>query len=242
MQLASVYAQRDPRWSHVHLGTPLAAADSTIGAYGCYVSCFAMVATGFGHGITPAELNRVLADRQLFLLGNQVADATLAAAFPVLSYAGTHEYRRAPADLDLLRSLLADPATAVILELDFDHDPTDGIQSHFVVAVACDRQRVTVADPWYGAVDDLAVNYGSDPSSVIQKFVVYRGPIREESMTQEQRAILDKLAALGANDQSIDAWLSRIGRAAEIGRALSATKRMPRVVRPMLAELAAIAG
>lgn len=63
----------------------------------------------------------------------------------------------------------------------------------------------------------------------------------EDEMTEAQRAIVDKMAALGADDASIDRWLSKIGRAAEIGRTLRATKRMPRVTRPLVDELVAIA-
>jgi len=49
--------------------------------------------------------------------------------------------QNSPADLSLLKTLLADPTLSVILEVDFNHNPGDGIQTHFVVAVDCDGKR-----------------------------------------------------------------------------------------------------
>ena len=253
--LPVVYSQRDARWGGVRLGYAGGPADSTVHNYGCYVTCFAMVATYHGHAVTPRELNELLVRRQLFLRSNLVGDHTLGLAVPALAYVASLEYRDRAADLGRLAELLGDAANSVILEVDFNHNPVDGVQTHFVVGVGCDGERVTVADPWYGTVEDLATHYGPDPARVIQKLVVYRGPVTaadgaatagvaaemEEEMTAEQRAILEKMAGLKAGAESIDGWLSRIGRAAEIGRALQATKRMPKVVRPLTAELARMA-
>src|SRR6266498_2141240 len=150
MDLPIIYSQRDPRWSHLRLGTPSALSASTIGSDGCYLTCFAMLATHYGHAITPPDLNALLITRKLFILHNLLADHTLAAAFPDLSYAGSLHYEDLPADLTRLHDLLSDPATAVILELDFNHSSIDGIQPHFVVALSCDGHQVTIADPWYG--------------------------------------------------------------------------------------------
>ena len=52
------------------------------------------------------------------------------------------------------------------------------------------------------------------------------GESDEMALTDDQRAVLDKLSALGAGADSIDKWLSRLGRGAEIGRELVATKRL----------------
>ena len=251
--LPVVYSQRDARWGGVRLGYEGGPADSTVHNYGCYVTCFAMVATYHGHAVTPGELNELLVRRQLFLRSNLVGDHTLGLAVPALAYVASLEYRDRAADLGRLAELLGDAANSVILEVDFNHNPVDGV--HFVVAVGCDGERVVVADPWFGTVGDLATHYGPDPASVIQKLVVYRGPVTaadgaatagvaaamEEEMTAGQRAILEKMAGLNAGAESIDGWLSRIGRAAEIGRELQGTKRMPKVVRPLTTELARMA-
>src|SRR5687768_6546795 len=104
--LPAVFSQRDPRWGHVRLGYGGGPADSTLHNYGCYVSCFAMVAAYHGHEVTPLELNGLLVHRQLFLQGNLVADHTLAAAVPALTYVASLQYRDGPADLGRLARLL----------------------------------------------------------------------------------------------------------------------------------------
>ena len=254
MQLPVIYSQRDPRWAQLRLGYSSAPPTSTIHDYGCYLTCFAMLATHYGHPTTPRDLNVLLASRGLFLGHNLVADQTLGVAFPDISYGGAFPYRHWPANLNRLQHLLSDPATSVVLELDFNHTLEDGVQTHFVVALSCDGHHVTIADPWYGAADDITTHYGPDPAQVIQKLVVYHGPVPaplpaqpttnptpEEPMTPDQRAILEKMATLNASSSSIDTWLSKIGRAVEIGRTLQSTRRLLKSIRPLSAELAALA-
>ena len=48
------FSQRDPRWKDNLLGTD---NSSTIGSYGCLLTCLTMVADAFGASETPATLN-----------------------------------------------------------------------------------------------------------------------------------------------------------------------------------------
>ena len=169
--LPQVYSQRDPRWASQRLGT---VNGTTIGQEGCYISCFAMLACYYGHNVTPADIDND-ATNKLYVDGNEATDDMLQKIFSDCQYQQSFDYSNTPADLSKLQALLSDPSISVILEIDFDHNPSDGIQSHFVIAVDCDGTNVTIADPWYGSVDPFTKNYGNNPSQTILKFVVYKG-------------------------------------------------------------------
>jgi len=84
----------------------------------------------------------------------------------------------------LLRSIAADPSLTAVIGLDFDHNPADGVQTHFSPLAGCDGVHVQLADTWYGGIiADMTVNYGPDPATTIQKVVVYRGPAPTTSPT-----------------------------------------------------------
>ena len=71
MRVAVAYGQGDGRWAGERLGDWSAAAESTIGRCGCYVCCLAMVATAFGHGVTPVEMSGELRERGMTAFGAQ---------------------------------------------------------------------------------------------------------------------------------------------------------------------------
>src|ERR1035437_9350383 len=123
-QLPVVYSQRDPKWASQRLGT---VDGSTIGAYGCYISSFSMMANFYGHSVTPAQLDDIYTNNGFYVNGNLCTDGSLQRAFADCVYQKTYSYTSSPADLNLLKSLLDDANTLVILELDFDHNPNDGI-------------------------------------------------------------------------------------------------------------------
>jgi len=172
-----LYAQRDARWAAQRLGT---ADGITLGQYGCYVTSMAMLACYYGHPITPAALDDRYTAEAIYVNGDMMPDDALHHAFPDLELVAVHDYSNAPADLNTLRSIAADPALMAVIGLDFDHNPSDGVQTHFLDLVTCDGSSdgsgLLVADPWYGGIAPFARNYGADPVSTIQKVVVYRGP------------------------------------------------------------------
>jgi len=169
-----LYAQRDPRWAGQRLGT---ANGITLGQYGCYVTSMAMLACYYGHPITPAQLDDLYTARGIYVDGDMMPDDALHRAFPNLELVAVHDYSNGPADLGLLRSIATDPALTAIIGLDFDHNPSDGVQTHFSPLASSDGVHVALADTWYGGVmADMTVNYGPDPATTIQKVVVYRGP------------------------------------------------------------------
>jgi N-acetyl-anhydromuramyl-L-alanine amidase AmpD len=180
----ALYAQRDPRWANQRLGT---ADGITLGQYGCYVTSMAMLACYYGHTITPAALDDLYTARGIYVDGDMMPDDALARAFPNLELVAVHDYANAPADLGLLRSIAADPSLTAVIGLDFDHNPADGVQTHFLDLAGCDASTdgsgLRVADPWYGGVAPFDRNYGSDPATTIQKVVVYKGPAPAATVT-----------------------------------------------------------
>lgn len=194
--LPKVYSQRDPQWASQRLGT---VDGSTIGLQGCYVSSFAMIAEYYGKNVTPAQLDDLFTNLHVYVNdqgqhidpANEATDNMLQTIYGDIIFQKTYDYANNPADLGVLKTLLADPTVSVILELDFDHNPNDGIQTHFVVAVDCDGSQVTIADPWYGSEDNFTKNYGNNPTQTILKYVVYRGTPVQQASTANMYGGLD---------------------------------------------------
>lgn len=69
----TLYSQRDPQWANTKLGTSAV----TIGAYGCTITCLAMMAD-----ITPAEVNEKMKAVGGYAQGNLVIWAKIAEALP----------------------------------------------------------------------------------------------------------------------------------------------------------------
>ncbi len=188
--LPKIFSQRDPQWAAQRLGT---VNGSTLGQYGCYVTSFAMVAAYYGKDINPSKLDDFFTNGHVYYnaQGNHndpakfAADNMLQVIYGDIVFQKAYDFTNAPADLNLLKTLLADPTLSVILEVDFNHNPGDGIQTHFVVAVECDGKKVVIADPWQvpGSVDDFTKNYGNNPAQTILKFVVYKGNVPATAST-----------------------------------------------------------
>jgi uncharacterized protein YdcH (DUF465 family) len=201
--LPQIYSQRDDRWKNQRLGT---VDGTTIGAYGCYVTSDAMVASYYGRIVTPASLDDLFTTQGLYVNGNMLTDDQLHKAFSDIQYLQTFNYATTSADLGKLRDLLSDPTISVIIEVDFDHNPTDGIQTHFMVAVACDGSSIMIADPWQlpGSIDLFTKNYGNNPAQTILKFVVYKGtPVQQTQATEDIQKTLDSLRTARDNNWNL---------------------------------------
>jgi hypothetical protein len=171
--LPIIYNQRDPKWAGQRLGT---VNGVTIGTDGCYVTSLAMACCYFGYIVTPAELDDIFTDRKLYVSGNLVTDDLLTKITPpAVKLYGVFHYDSTKADLNKLKQLLSDPSLFVVLEVDFDHNAGNGIQTHFLPAVRFEGDRLIVADPWYGVEAPFSDHYGTDPETTILKYVVYQG-------------------------------------------------------------------
>lgn len=168
----NIFSQRDSSWANEELGTTPGA---TISAYGCLLTCFAMKACYYGHDFTPLQLDSQFVSEGIFIQGDMLPDNALRQVLPEAVYRQSFNFQNVPADLSLLKQLSEDDYITVTLEVDFDHDPTDGIQTHFVELHSYDGQSLKIYDPWYGSDDDFTTHYGPNPAQTILKFVVYKG-------------------------------------------------------------------
>ncbi len=168
---APVYSQRDPQWARIHYGLMQASVNSTIGAYGCGITCIAQKLTLLGFPKTPIQVQEALAAMRGFKpfgTFNFVDWARVPVVFPQLRYLGRHDLGEVPApkrvmDLIALRLQLNDPP---IIYVDAQRY-VGGLQQHFVlVAGVLEGGALAIANPWTGTVQDLRAYADTDAQAV----------------------------------------------------------------------------
>jgi Peptidase_C39 like family len=170
--LPQLYSQQDPQWASTVLGTGNNAI--TIGTSGCYLTSFSMIANYYGHQINPLQLNQLFISNNLYVEGNELTDKALQSLYANCTYQQSIDYSNTPASLSILQTYLSDPTMSVILEVNANPEgPSSTLETHFVVAIACDGTNITIADPWTGQLNS-GTPYGDWPTT-IQKFVIYKG-------------------------------------------------------------------
>lgn len=214
-QYPNIYSQRDPQWANNELGT---AQGSTIGAYGCLLTCDAMKAGYYGHTINPADLNNIYTKNNLYISQDLIADADITKVYPDIALISEHDYVSIPADLNALKAWSSDETVTVTIEIDFDHNPNDGIQTHFVELHSFDGVNLQIYDPWFGTDDNFATHYGTDPAKTIQRVAVYKGTPVEPGTYVDAKTFSTLVTKSTANDAVCDTLgLSHdIGKDAEI--------------------------
>lgn len=152
---------------------------------GCYVDSLAMVARYYGKQTDPVDLNNLLKEKSLFVPGSGLLsnDTDLQEIFPDILFQESLLFPDdppTPADLEKLKTLMADPTLSVILEINIGNGNT-----HFVVCLGVNG-IVTIANPWTKHIEDFSTHYG-DPVKSIIKFVVYKGtPVSVDQQLQDQ--------------------------------------------------------
>jgi hypothetical protein len=161
-----IYSQLDRRWRYVQLGW--GPPGSTIGAYGCLLTCLAMVAYDAYRDMhyTPATLDRVLADGHIFqrdaggdfdLLPGNALDLKWPTRFRTMHFDG---YSAAT-----VAAAVNSKAAYAVLWIS-----TPAVPTHFVVAYSADGRLI--ADPSSGRVASLSAYGGS--SAVKAVFVIHK--------------------------------------------------------------------
>lgn len=206
-----IYSQRDPQWATQRLGT---VDGATIGQYGCILTCHAMKAGYYGHEIQPNALDDIYTNRNLYISGDLVSDADLTAVFTDIQLVESRNFIGIPADMQYLKEKASDPTLTVTIEVDFDHDPNDGIQTHFVELHDFDGTTLTIYDPWYGTADDFTIHYGTDPVTTIQKFAVYKGVPTTGNVSVPS----DEFTKLVTNSTANDAVCDILGLPRDVGK------------------------
>lgn len=159
------YSQNDERWQHQRLGT---CDGITIGDAGCFVTAFANMANDCTKQITPAQLDDIFTNQEMYVDGCLCTDDMLTRVYPDIVYQGYEAYQDA-ADLSQLNN---DVKVKQIVEIDANLSQP-GLQTHFMYFYDCYNGVVRVIDSWTGQLINVAEVYG-DPATVIYKIVTYR--------------------------------------------------------------------
>lgn len=166
-----IFSQRDPRWANQRLGTNDAL---TLGSAGCYTTSLAMVATHFNKDTDPARLDDIFTNNNFYLAGYLGTPNILQKAFGDIQFVGQYDCAAIPCDMNQLNAYNQVDRECVI-QVDFNHNPADGIQTHFVRMESYVNGVLIVDDPWTGERIDFAARYGN-PVSTIQSLTFYTVP------------------------------------------------------------------
>lgn len=169
--------QRDARWKSDLLGL---STDSTIGQYGCLVTCFAMLA-----GVTPPAMNRAMTLNGAFQTGACPACAAtfdiarfMPNAPPILDVTKSYPYAPFPADQS--RRLVKHLKSGLPAILEVDINPNNNTHDmHFVLAVSAygsgGVDNIVIDDPWMADQTTLIPRYGLTLARALVRAVFYGG-------------------------------------------------------------------
>lgn len=173
-----LFNQRDSKWQAKPLGT----SSSTLGGYGCLVTCLAMLAKYYGKDTDPDKLNTALVSINGFAAPKEAPtqknlykwyegitklypDITITKLQATPAALTTTDFNAIKAEIDAGRP--------VILQVDFI-PATSLVDMHFVLLVGYEGTTYYVNDPWYGDKANLT-RYGV-PSATIQQYIFHSGP------------------------------------------------------------------
>jgi hypothetical protein len=138
------FSQTDPSWKGTLLGFD---NESTIGGFGCLLTCVTMAATGFGYAETPASLNeklKALGPNQGFMSANLVWGG-IAKALAGVTVRRLVDCDNSPAPLADIDAALA-AGFPVIVEVDYSNQP--GYQYHWIVLYGKKNGDYLFQDPY----------------------------------------------------------------------------------------------
>lgn len=192
-------SQVDPRWKDIQLGT----SSSTIGGYGCLITCVSMMLDYYGYNTNPALLNEELKVHAGYANGNLLVWGSIPSIYKEVTYDGKWEGSRN----DIIDKLLADNRPAII---HVDYNPaTAPIEQHWVLVVGKRDGKYIINDPKDGAQVVFNDRYG-DPATKIYNVASYdlTGTIPDPPAEWIPEDDLDKaLLCLPSIDKKLDAVL-----------------------------------
>ena len=166
--------QRDPKWRAETLGK----SGSTIGAYGCLVTCFSMLA-----GVTPPVMNRRMILNGGYQTGGCPACAATfdvqkfyADAPPILDVTLSYPYAPFPAASS--RRLVEHLKAGNVAICEVDINPQNNTHDmHFVLAVSAfgsgDTANIVISDPWHADQTTLTPRYGLTLARALVRVIYY---------------------------------------------------------------------
>jgi hypothetical protein len=171
-------SQTDPRWKDKPLGTD---NSSTIGKYGCLLTCMTMVANGYGFQETPDTLNEKMKSMRGFQ-GAMVIPGALPAALPGMRYKKYQPCENYPAPMDEINATLVTGKPVIVM---VDYSPAVGVQNHWIVLVDRKGSDYVIQDPYpYPAETKevlLTKRYGfaGSPQNIIQAALWLEGDVEQ---------------------------------------------------------------
>jgi len=173
------YSQQDPQWKTAKLGFD---KESTIGNFGCLLTCISMVASGYGLDVTPATLNERLKAAGGFQ-GAFLMPYVVSNVLKGMTYKTYIDCKNQPAPLAEINSWLA-MGKAVIIEVDWS--PQAGVQTHYMVTYARKGDDYLIYDPYPFPPSDKEMTLKTskyaqvaktdDPARIITGVMFFDGP------------------------------------------------------------------
>lgn len=174
-----IFGQRDPKWKTKPLGT----SSSTLGDFGCLVTCLAMLAKYYGKDTDPDRLNTALVNIKGFAASSAAPTqfnlykwyegiTKLYTDITITKLQAT-PYVLTGTDFNAIKAEI-DAGRPVILQVDMIPN-TAVVDMHFVLLIGYEGDTYYVNDPWYGDKANLT-RYGV-PAKAIQQYVFHNGPI-----------------------------------------------------------------
>ena len=169
--------QRNPHWAKTLMGL---SKDSTLGQYGCLVSCFSMLAK-----VDPLAMNRAMIANGAYQAGNCPACAAtfdikrfMVNAPPILDVTNSYPYAPFPAASS--KRLVDHCKAGGVAVLEVDINPNNsGHDQHFVLAVSAfgsgGVDNVVINDPWFGDQTTLTPRYGLTLARALVRVIFYEG-------------------------------------------------------------------
>ena len=130
------FPQRDPQWAALKIPP----SDLTIGRFGCVITAIASMSAGFDDNLTPPKVAELCKFTPGGLIIWQFCD------FPSFEWVHREYFRNDRA----IGAALVDANAAVLLQVN------EG--AHWVLGVGLDkmRERLVIADPWFGDMADMS--------------------------------------------------------------------------------------
>lgn len=198
-------SQRDARWRYKKLGT----SDVTIGKYGCLLTCHSMSFALDGVQQTPDVLNETYKNNNVYHNQNLIHFWSIPNVFPDIRAEEFDNYYDDPAPVDKFYKWL-DMGLPVIVLVDFDCNPADGVDMHFVVLHGYDdsTRDFFCVDPWTGEEYYFKAKYG-DPVKYIYGHRFYSWEVQHEPSCEEKIEKLEK--TLHDRDEQIARLSQEVG-------------------------------